>query len=355
MPFQPIDIGSAINAGDGEAIRNAFAKVNAMLEEVYGFLSPSGFDPDFIAANSLLNGKLATMPANSVKANLLGAPASPDNVSYSALKTALGIAPSVSALAAAYTVIVADIGKVFTASGTWTLGLTAAATLGNGFSFYLKNVGTGVVTIDPNSTEQIDGKATLAIPPKAEALIICDGTGFQTIGLQAEILIGSGTVSAAPTLPIALLAGYDAYRLVLRNFEPVTASSSLTARFATDGVPNFISTASYRSAAPGLTQNNTAFNSANGGTLATGMVVTAAQSAANNWHSFSDIRIYPGSATKPQVFMGIGAFINPTNGLISQTLMNTAEGFAARATHVQLYYSVGNIANGEWELYGLRK
>lgn len=89
MARQPIDIGSAINAGDGEPIRNAFAKINEMMAEIYGWLAVDGLDPNFLAANSILNAKLATMPANTVKANLTASPASPSNVSLTALSAAM--------------------------------------------------------------------------------------------------------------------------------------------------------------------------------------------------------------------------------------------------------------------------
>jgi hypothetical protein len=54
----------------------------------------------------------------------------------------------------AYTVALTDYGQVIDmTSGTWTLALTAAATLGDGFWFCTRNSGTGDITIDPNASE----------------------------------------------------------------------------------------------------------------------------------------------------------------------------------------------------------
>ena len=50
----------------------------------------------------------------------------------------------------AYTVVGADRGKVIDCTGTWTMNIAAAATLGDGFSFAIRNSGTGAITIDPN-------------------------------------------------------------------------------------------------------------------------------------------------------------------------------------------------------------
>ena len=82
----------------------------------------------------------------------------------------------------AYTVVGGDLGSMIQATAnTWTLTLTAAATLGNGFLFGIQNIGAGIVTIDPNSAETINGAATLAVNPGETRLVICDGSNFRTI------------------------------------------------------------------------------------------------------------------------------------------------------------------------------
>ncbi|MFZ5762826.1 MAG: hypothetical protein ACOY8P_07880 [Thermodesulfobacteriota bacterium] len=81
----------------------------------------------------------------------------------------------------AYTVLAADKGAIFLCSGTWTLSLTAAATLGGKFSFGIVNTGTGVITIDPNASELINGQTTLALAAGQSCVVTCDATGFYTI------------------------------------------------------------------------------------------------------------------------------------------------------------------------------
>lgn len=82
----------------------------------------------------------------------------------------------------AYTVVAADRGKVVSCSGTWTLAITAAATLGDGFVFGVQNTGSGTITIDPNLSEQIDGQSTQTIEPNGLKMIYCDGTRFTSVG-----------------------------------------------------------------------------------------------------------------------------------------------------------------------------
>lgn len=85
----------------------------------------------------------------------------------------------------AYTVVAADRGKTIVCTGTWSLSLTAAATLADGFSFAVVNAGTGTITIDPNLTEQIDGATTLALAAGKSAVVCCNGSAFYSIGAKA--------------------------------------------------------------------------------------------------------------------------------------------------------------------------
>lgn len=82
----------------------------------------------------------------------------------------------------AYTVIASDRGSVIEAtSGTWTLSLTAAATLGDGFVFSFINSGSGTITIDPNASELIAGQATLTMGPGTSGTWYSNGTQWRAV------------------------------------------------------------------------------------------------------------------------------------------------------------------------------
>ena len=82
---------------------------------------------------------------------------------------------------ASYTVVADDVSKIINCTAnTFTVSLTAAATLGSGFAVTVWNTGTGVITIDPNSTETIDGDTTLVLQQNEGTQIVCDGTSWYT-------------------------------------------------------------------------------------------------------------------------------------------------------------------------------
>lgn len=81
----------------------------------------------------------------------------------------------------AYTVVEADRGKIIACTGTFSLSLTAASTLGAGFAVAVANVGSGAITIDPNGTETIDAATTYVVPANTTALIACTGSAWVVV------------------------------------------------------------------------------------------------------------------------------------------------------------------------------
>ena len=118
-----------------------------------------------------------------------GASASATNASslaglgIKAIVTTLNQSIEVSSFSTNYTAGVSDRSKAFIwTGGAGTLSLTAAPALGNDWFVQVRNGGTGDLTIDPNSSENINGAATLTLSPGDSCIIITDGVQFWTIG-----------------------------------------------------------------------------------------------------------------------------------------------------------------------------
>lgn len=85
---------------------------------------------------------------------------------------------------AAYTVVAGDLGTIINCtSGTFTVSLTAAATLGSGFNCWIWNTSstaTHAITIDPAGAETIDSTDTFTLRRGEGMQIVCNGTNWQT-------------------------------------------------------------------------------------------------------------------------------------------------------------------------------
>lgn len=77
---------------------------------------------------------------------------------------------------AVYSVQAIDDGLTIYASGTFDIDLLAAAAAGDGFKLSVRNDGTGVITLDPNGAETINGLTTITLNPGDWAIITCNGT-----------------------------------------------------------------------------------------------------------------------------------------------------------------------------------
>lgn len=92
----------------------------------------------------------------------------------------------------------ADCGKLFdVTSGTFSQTFTAAATLGASWWVDYINSGSGVVTLDPNSSETIAGASTYTLGPGQGGRIFSDGTNLQ---IQPFINVVGFTAAGAALL-----------------------------------------------------------------------------------------------------------------------------------------------------------
>lgn len=107
------------------------------------------------------------------------------------------------AKSANYTALKTDNARFIEFTASATLSLTAAATLTDGWMCIVKANG-GSVTIDPSSSEQIDGANTKTIANGGFALVYCNGTAFHTIGTDTSFFGTANTWTAAQTFNVAI-------------------------------------------------------------------------------------------------------------------------------------------------------
>jgi len=85
-------------------------------------------------------------------------------------------------------------------SGTFSQTFTAAATLGSGWFCYIRNSGTGDITLDPNASELIDGLTSYMMYGGETRLVQCTGTAFTSVVLSPfyRAFTASGTFTKPP-------------------------------------------------------------------------------------------------------------------------------------------------------------
>jgi len=91
-------------------------------------------------------------------------------------------------------------GKLIDCTGTMTLNLLAAATASSSFPLMIRNSGSGVVTLDGNASETINGSTTQALAAGQSAVIGCDGSNWTGIILSETSREGSGNGLDADTV-----------------------------------------------------------------------------------------------------------------------------------------------------------
>jgi hypothetical protein len=123
---------------------------------------------------------------------------------------ALGtLAGSFATKTAAYTVVLADRGKLIHASsGTWTLSLPASATAGAGFSFIIRNGGAGVITIDGNGSETINFALTKVLNTQSACILVATGgTGWLALDLPGPGQLSATDATIGSVLQLATNGG----------------------------------------------------------------------------------------------------------------------------------------------------
>ena len=83
---------------------------------------------------------------------------------------------TISTKIADYTVVAGDQGKVLEFTAAATLTLIAAATAGANFPLLIVNNSAGLVIVDGDSSETINGSTTITLRPNDSILITCDGS-----------------------------------------------------------------------------------------------------------------------------------------------------------------------------------
>lgn len=255
----------------------------------------------------------------------------------------------------------ADNNVLFVFTSSFTQTLTAAATLGSAWSVNVRNDGTGVITVDPNASETIDGNTTINIYPGEAFTIVCDGSNFKTVGRRKGlVMIQQQTASSSASVDFTTGfsdAEFTRYQLEWDGLVTATDNTNLWLRISQDGGSTYKSGAS--DYAYNVQFNNTGTTLGNVGSAADTKIVvarnldttaTGANSSGKvmcfNLQSTSLLKNFRiesstnADASSDEEIVGWGKFALNTNTAING---------------LRLIMASGNIASGTITLWGVRK
>jgi len=278
-------------------------------------------------------------------------------------------APILQGKTSAYTVVASDNGTIINCtSGTFTVSLTAASSIGSGFNCWIWNTSatvTDLITIDPNGAETIDGLSTIVLRCGEGCQIVCNGTNWETgdkkaMRLYAENMASSGTrpvASGDSSVAIGRQVTASAFGAISIGYLS-TASASSSYSFGRSAVAssNFSTAIGTNSSGNGSQAVTNSGAMALGGSYASGTDSLAA-AIANNTSSYGATGANAITAGKTARAAGISsvAFGELANASTNYALAfgydcaasqvaATAIGYQARSSIIGKYaYSVGSF------------
>jgi hypothetical protein len=252
----------------------------------------------------------------------------------------------------------ADNNTSIKATTTFTQTFTAAATLGDGWHVFYRNDGTGIVTLDPNGSELIDGVATLNLYPGEGCMIVCDAAGFRTYGRSTGMVLVQRQVISSAVAQVDFTQGinsdFDEYIVTCTNVIPATNDVVWLFRVSEDGGSTFKAGAGDYSGQTNILQAGT--NNPTVYTLPQFSTNTSIPNVTTDGGLNGEIRFFdPSSSAHVKNFRwgmhGQRTATGPVYGMGSGRYVGTINAINA----LRFFFSSGNIASGVLSLYGVRK
>ncbi len=134
-----------------------------------------------------------------------------------------------------YVVLASNQGDFIEVTAAATITLIAAATAGENFPLAIINTGSGVVTVDGNASETINGSPTVTLDPGQAMILTCDGSKWIAVVTASRVLTGYQVAHKT----ISSASGVLTLNLSLANSFDTTLTENITSivvtNFATSG------------------------------------------------------------------------------------------------------------------------
>jgi hypothetical protein len=127
-----------------------------------------------------------------------------------------------------YTALDSDRSNTYVwTGGAGTLTLSSAATLGDNWFMFLRNGGTGALTVAGTGGNTINGSASLIFQPSDSAIIVCSGSTFYTVGLGKNTQFAFTQLTKAVTTGTYTLTATEASNVIQKYTGTLTGNVTI--------------------------------------------------------------------------------------------------------------------------------
>ena len=131
----------------------------------------------------------------------------------------------VTTFSSSYTALAIDRSSTYVwTGGAGTLTLTLASTLADNWFMFVRNNGTGALTVAGSGGNTINGSASIALQPADSCIIVCSGTTFYTVGLGRNTQFAFTQLSKAVTTGSYTLTASEASNVIQKYTGALTGN-----------------------------------------------------------------------------------------------------------------------------------
>lgn len=127
-----------------------------------------------------------------------------------------------------YTAVATDRSNTYVwTGGAGTLTLSGATTLADNWFMFLRNSGTGALTVACSGGDVINGSASLILQPSDSCIIVCSGAAFYTVGLGKSTQFNFTQLTKAVTGGTVTLTAAEASNVILKFTGTLSSNTTI--------------------------------------------------------------------------------------------------------------------------------
>ena len=134
----------------------------------------------------------------------------------------------VTTFSTSFTATAADRSSTYVwTGGAGTITMTLASTLGDNWFMFLRNGGTGALTVACSGGNTINGSSTIILQPNDSCIIVCSGVTFYTVGLGKSTQFAFTQLSKAVTTGTYTLTASEASNVIQKYTGTLTGNVTI--------------------------------------------------------------------------------------------------------------------------------